>query len=60
MASHSWHAVPLMIASSWTAGQGSRAFTERECGNGALGRLNATDVMLLAMAHAGKLAKFGA
>ena len=60
MAGHSWHPVPLMIASKWTTGQGSGAFTERECGNGALGRLNATDVMLLAMAHAGKLAKFGA
>lgn len=60
MAAHSWHPVPLMIASRWTAGQGSGALTEKECGSGALGRLNATDVMLLAMAHAGKLAKFGA
>ena len=60
MAGHSWHPVPLMIASKWTAGQGSGAFTERECGSGALGRLKATEVMLLAMAHAGKLAKFGA
>ncbi len=60
MAGHSWHPVPLMVSSRWTAGEGSAAFTERECGNGALGRLAATDVMLLAMAHAGKLAKFGA
>ena len=60
MAGHSWHGVPLMIASSWTSGQGSGALTERECGKGALGRLNATEVMLLALAHAGKLAKFGA
>jgi 2,3-bisphosphoglycerate-independent phosphoglycerate mutase len=60
MAGHSWHPVPLMISSSLTVGQGSDAFVERECGNGALGRLSATDVMLLAMAHAGKLAKFGA
>ncbi|MCL0028824.1 2,3-bisphosphoglycerate-independent phosphoglycerate mutase [Dehalococcoidia bacterium] len=60
MAGHSWHPVPLMVSSQWTVGEGSAAFTERQCGNGVLGRLAAMDVMLLSMAHAGKLSKFGA
>lgn len=59
LASHSWHPVPLLIHSKLTVGQGSRGFTERECRAGALGTIPATSVMLLALAHAGKLARFG-
>ena len=59
MAGHSWHPVPLLISSSSTKGQGIDGLTERACGHGQLGCLPATSVMMIAMAHAGKLAKFG-
>jgi len=60
MEAHSWHPVPLMINSRLSRGQGSDAFDERVCRLGALGAIPATNLMLLALAHAGKLAKFGA
>ncbi len=60
MEAHSWHPVPLMINSRLSRGQGSDAFDERACRLGALGAIPATNLMLLALAHAGKLAKFGA
>ena len=53
------HPVPLLIHSNLTLGEGVGGFTERECNGGTLGRLAATDVMLLAMAHADKLVKYG-
>ena len=59
MAAHSWHPVPLLIHSRLTLGEGVGAFHERACGVGSLGRIPATQVMFLALAHAGKLAKFG-
>ena len=59
MAGHSWHPVPLMIHSPWTLGEGIPEFNERACGQGSIGRIPATQIMLLALAHAGKLAKFG-
>lgn len=59
LAAHSWHPVPLLVHSRWTKGQGSAAFNERACRQGALGTLPATQVMLLALAHAGKLTKYG-
>lgn len=59
LGAHSWHPVPLLIHSNLTLGEGVGGFTERECNGGTLGRLAATDVMLLAMAHADKLVKYG-
>ncbi len=59
MAGHSWHPVPLLVRSSITEGQGVDRLTESACANGLLGRLPAASVMMIAMAHAGKLAKFG-
>ena len=59
LAGHSWHPVPLLLHSPWTRGEGVERFTERACAEGSLGRLPATQIMLLAMAHAGKLTKFG-
>ncbi len=59
MAGHSWHPVPLLLHSRWTRGEGIPRFTERACASGAVGRIPATNVMLLALAQAGKLAKFG-
>ena len=59
MAGHSWHPVPLLISSGLTAGDGIDGFSERTCAAGSIGRIPATSVMMLALAHAGKLAKFG-
>ena len=59
LAAHSWHPVPLLVHSKWTEGEGIEAFTERTCATGSLGNLHATEVMMLAMAHAGKLLKYG-
>ncbi len=59
LGAHSWHPVPLMVHSESTKGEGAPGFSERGCAQGSLGRVPATSVMMLAMAHAGKLAKFG-
>ena len=59
MGSHSWHPVPLLVHSPLTQGEGVDRFSERECGRGSLGHIQATAVMMLAMAHAAKLAKLG-
>jgi len=59
MAGHSWHPVPFMVHSKLTLGEGIPAFNERTCAQGSIGRIPATQIMLMALAHAGKLAKFG-
>ncbi len=59
MGGHSWHPVPLLINSSLTRGDGVAGFSERACAGGSLGRVPATSVMMLALAHADKLSKFG-
>lgn len=60
MAAHSWHPVPMLINSAFTAGAGSVAFNEKACSAGQLGTQPATSLMLQLLAHAGKLKKFGA
>lgn len=57
---HSWHPVPLLLSSRWCRPDSVRQFSESACSLGGLGRFPATEVMPLAMAHALKLAKFGA
>ena len=59
MAAHSWHPVPFMIHSRLTRGEGVPGFNEKTCRQGSIGRIPATQIMLLALAHAGKLSKFG-
>jgi 2,3-bisphosphoglycerate-independent phosphoglycerate mutase len=56
---HSWHPVPVLISSSWTRPTGTR-FGERDCREGELGQFEGKHLMALALAHAGRLAKFGA
>jgi 2,3-bisphosphoglycerate-independent phosphoglycerate mutase len=58
--SHSWHPVPIMIASKWCRPDGHATFGERPCRAGELGIFPAVSIMTLALAHAGRLAKFGA
>ncbi|HEY48911.1 MAG TPA: 2,3-bisphosphoglycerate-independent phosphoglycerate mutase [Dehalococcoidia bacterium] len=57
---HSWHPVPVILYSKWCRPDHVKEFSEPACSSGALGRLPAVEVMPLAMAHALKLAKFGA
>ena len=59
IAAHSWHPVPFILRSKWTRGEGVDRFHERELTRGSLGQFEAKNIMSLAMAHAGKLAKFG-
>jgi 2,3-bisphosphoglycerate-independent phosphoglycerate mutase len=57
---HSWHPVPVMIVSPWTRPQPDAVFGERACARGELGLLPARELMTLALAHAGRLSKYGA
>jgi 2,3-bisphosphoglycerate-independent phosphoglycerate mutase len=57
---HSWHPVPVMIVSDWVRGSGADGFGESDCLRGELGIFEAKHLMSLALAHARRLAKFGA
>ncbi len=57
---HSWHPVPLLLYSKYVREDGIAEFGERACARGSLGILPAKDVMPIALANAGRLAKFGA
>ena len=59
LAGHSWHPVPLLINSRWTHGTDDAMFSETYCANGSLGKIPAASIMALALAHSGKLNKFG-
>lgn len=56
---HSWHAVPVLVASAW-ARPTAASFGESSCRVGDLGRFEARHLMALCLAHAGRLEKFGA
>ena len=60
MAAHSWHPVPFLLHSNFVREGNAMHFNEQECLKGSLGTFPAVDVMPLAMAHAGRLAKYGA
>jgi 2,3-bisphosphoglycerate-independent phosphoglycerate mutase len=60
MRTHSWHPVPLLIHSRFTRATGEGEFGERACRHGELGIISAKDIMPLALAHAGRLQKYGA
>jgi len=58
--SHSWHPVPLLLFSKNVREDGIGEFGERACVRGSLGIMPAKDVMLLALANAGRISKYGA
>jgi 2,3-bisphosphoglycerate-independent phosphoglycerate mutase len=61
MRSHSWHPVPTLLwAPATHRPDGGQAYGETECIKGSLGMFPATELMPLALAHAGRLKKFGA
>ena len=58
---HSWHPVPLLLNAKTCRPDGIDNFGERACVKGGLGpRFPAYELMPLALAHAGRLEKFGA
>jgi 2,3-bisphosphoglycerate-independent phosphoglycerate mutase len=61
MKAHSWHPVPVLLSSPLCRPDNVQEFTERACLTGGLGnRLPAKELMLLALAHAQRLDKYGA
>ena len=60
MKSHSWHPVPTLLAAKTCRYDGSKSFGESQCLRGGLGQFEAKHLMLLALAHAGRLEKYGA
>jgi 2,3-bisphosphoglycerate-independent phosphoglycerate mutase len=60
MAAHSWHPVPFLLHGANMRAGDSDAFNEPQCRRGTLGVFPAREALQLAMAHAGRLQKFGA
>jgi 2,3-bisphosphoglycerate-independent phosphoglycerate mutase len=58
--SHSWHPVPTLLAADACRPDGLTKFSERDCLRGGFGIFPAKHLMLLAMAHAQRLGKYGA
>ncbi|MBM4144254.1 MAG: 2,3-bisphosphoglycerate-independent phosphoglycerate mutase [Lentisphaerae bacterium] len=57
---HSWHPVPLLMKAPFLRGGDGPRFEEARCRGGQIGTIPAREIIPLAMAHAGKLQKFGA
>lgn len=60
MKSHSWHPVPTLLSAEVCRFDGTTKFGEAQCRQGSLGTFEAKYLMLQALAHAGRLEKFGA
>lgn len=60
LANHSWHPVPTLLVAKNCRTDGCEKFGEAECLKGGLGQFEAKYLMLLALANAGRLSKFGA
>ncbi len=58
--SHSWHPVPTILAAKYCRADGCQKFGESDCLHGGLGQFEAKHLMTLALANAGRLAKYGA
>ena len=60
MKSHSWHPVPTIVWSKTCRPDPVAEFGESQCLHGGLGQFQAKHLMTLALAHAGRLGKYGA
>lgn len=60
MSGHSWHPVPVLLSAANCRQDLATTFGERACITGGLGRMPMKYIMSVALAHAGKLQKFGA
>jgi 2,3-bisphosphoglycerate-independent phosphoglycerate mutase len=58
--SHSWHPVPTVLVAKSARTDRVAEFGEEACLRGGLGQFEARYLLPLAMAHAGRLAKYGA
>nr|BAL57174.1 phosphoglycerate mutase [uncultured Planctomycetota bacterium] len=58
--SHSWHPVPTLLVADTCRPDHVNSFGESACLQGGLGLFQAKHLMLLALAHARRLGKFGA
>jgi 2,3-bisphosphoglycerate-independent phosphoglycerate mutase len=58
--SHSWHPVPVVLAAATARFDAVTEFHEAACLRGGLGQFPAKHLMLLALAHALRLGKYGA
>jgi len=57
---HSWHELPVLLWSRYIRPDGVSQFGERPCMAGGLGHIHHVDLLPLAVANAGRLAKYGA
>ncbi len=57
---HSWHPVPVVMRAPYLRGGQAARFDELACRAGEIGTITSKELLPLAMAHAGKLEKFGA
>lgn len=57
---HSWHPIPVLMHAPHLRGGQVAKFDEVSCRGGEIGTILSKELMPLAMAHAGKLEKFGA
>ena len=57
---HSWHPVPLLLHAASAFIDDTAEFTEEAAARGGLGTFPARELMGLLLAHAGRLAKYGA
>jgi 2,3-bisphosphoglycerate-independent phosphoglycerate mutase len=60
MRAHSFHPVPLLMHGRLVRPDSTREFGESASAAGSLGRFPAREILPLALAHAGRLKKFGA
>jgi 2,3-bisphosphoglycerate-independent phosphoglycerate mutase len=60
MRSHSWHPIPILLAAKTVRRDRVTQFNENNCLQGGLGLFYSQHLMSFALAHAGKLIKFGA
>lgn len=60
MKAHSWHPVPVLLSAQNARFDACQSFGEAECIQGGLGQFEAKYLMSMAMAHAGRLEKYGA
>ena len=58
--SHSWHPVPTLLYSACCRSDECQSFSERDSVGGGLGQFEAKYLMLLALANANRLGKYGA
>lgn len=58
--SHSWHPVPTVFWGKQVRPDATISFGEMSCAGGSMGNFPATTLLPLALAHAGRLKRFGA